>query len=72
MVSAVNLFVRSFYEIYNLNFLSFPPSSVTILLAFLSFFLFSFIFIKEQQIASFLLSKLLCFEVSRVYIYFIA
>ena len=65
--------MRSFYEIYNLNFLSFPPSSVTILLAFLScflVFLFSFIFIKEKQIASFLLSKLLCFwSVSCVYLF---
>ena len=59
MVSAVNLFMRSFYEIYKLNFLSFPPSSVTILLAFLSCFLV--FFHLEKQIASFLLSKLLCF-----------
>ena len=34
------------------------------------FFLFSFIFIKEQQIASFLLSKLLCFwSVPCVYLF---
>ena len=32
-----------FFEIYNLDFLSFPPSSVMILLAFLSCFLVFFL-----------------------------
>ena len=34
---------RFFSEIYNLDFLSFPPSSVMILLAFLSCFLVFFL-----------------------------
>ena len=47
-----------FREIYNSNFLSFPPSSVMILVAFfVVVFLSSFFFVKDQ-IASFQLKQI--------------
>ena len=56
MVSAVILFMRSFLRCYNSTFSLFSPSSVVIMLAFLSCFLF-FFFVRDQ-IASFQLKQI--------------
>ena len=59
MVSAAGDFVYATFSEFNLTFLLFLPSSVMILLAFLSCFLV-FFFVKDQ-IASFQLKQIIVF-----------